>query len=52
MLPKAVKEATEESLVRAAIRVSEQHVNVATGRLPPSVGTASHTEQPRVEALG
>lgn len=50
-LPKAVKEATEDALVRSAIRVSEQHVHITTGCFSPSVGTACHTQQPRVEGL-
>lgn len=50
-LPKAVKEATEDALVRPAIWVSDQHVYITTGCLPPSVGTTRHTQQPRVESL-
>lgn len=50
-LPKAVKEATEDALVRPAIWVSDQYVYITTGCLPPSVGTTRHTQQPRVESL-
>lgn len=51
MLPKAVKEATEDALVRPAIRVREQHVHIPAGRLAPSVGTARHAQQPGIEGL-
>lgn len=51
LLPEAVQEAAEDALVRAAIRVGEQHVHITTGGLSPSVGTTCHTQQPGVEGL-
>lgn len=37
LLPEAVQEAAEDALVRAAIRVGEQHIHITTGCLSPSV---------------
>ena len=51
MAPKAVEEKTEDALVRPAVWVSEQHVHITTGCLPPSVRTTCHTQQPGVESL-
>lgn len=52
LLPKAVKEAAEDALVGPAIWVSDEHIDIPTGHLSPSVGATGHTQQPRIEGLG
>lgn len=51
LLPKAVKEAAEDALVGPAIGVSNEHVHIPAGHLPPAVRATGHTQQPRVEGL-
>lgn len=52
LLPKAVKETTEDALVGPAVWVRDEHIHITTGHLPPAVRATCHTQQPRVEGLG
>ena len=52
LLPKAVKEAAEDALVGPAVWVSDEHIHIPAGLLPPSVRATGHTQQPRIKGLG
>lgn len=45
----AVKQLAEHPTVRLPIRVSDQHIHISTGGLPPTVGATCHTHEPRLQ---
>lgn len=48
----AVKQLAEHPTVRLPIWVSDQHIHVSTGGLPPAVGATCHTHKPRFQGQG
>lgn len=48
----AVKQLAEHPTVRLPIWVSDQHIHVSTGGLPPTVGATCHTHKPRFQGQG
>lgn len=51
-LAEAVEQLAEHPTVRLPIGVSDQHIHVSTGGLPPTVGATGNTHQARLQGQG
>lgn len=48
----AVEQLGEHPTVRLPVGVSDQHVHVSAGGLPPAVGATRHAQEPRLQGQG